>query len=212
MKELRPKFALTIFSVHYQLMSQEAHVRIDEGVRRGPRKQIDRRPKAALAQARDGKLISSYPPELRQQVTEAAHKDLASGLTTCQIGERFGVPGSTVRYWLLNDDKAEQARKAMVDQEIARTGEEMRAANDPLSLARAREEARYWMWIGERRDSARYGNRLAVESKQVIDPASLELASAAQELLKLFREKVVNPVQIEEKPLESVPGTDLSDA
>ena len=184
----------------------QANKRIDAGIRRGPRKLIDRRPKAALAQARDGKLISQYPPELRKQVTEAAYPQLAGGLTTDQIGAQFNVPGSTVRYWLLNDDKAEIARKAMVDQEIARTGEDMRVASDPLALARAREEARYWMWIGERRDSARYGNRLAVESKQVSDPATQELANAAIELLQRFKEKVVNPpLEIENKGLDNNP-------
>ena len=182
----------------------QANRRIDAGIKRGPRKQIDRRPKAALAQARDGKLISQYPPELRQQVTEAAYPQLAGGLTTDQIGAQFNVPGSTVRYWLLNDDKAEIARKAMVDQEIARTGEDMRVAADPLALARAREEARYWMWIGERRDSARYGNRLAVESKQVMDPATQELATAATELLRHFRERVVNPpLALDNKDLDN---------
>lgn len=177
--------------------------RIDAGIKRGPRKQIDRRPQAALAQGRDGKLISSYPPELRIEVVQTAYKLLAEGKTTNEIGQQFNVPGSTVRLWLLNDDKAQEARRMMVEQELSRTAEGMRFAEDPLALARAREEGRYWQWIAERRDPQRYGQRLAVTNQEVPSDETKLLMNQAQELLTLFREKVVNPEvpAIEHKPL-----------
>ena len=136
-------------------MNEHHYQRIDKGVKRP---KPNRMPRAALS----GQYLSPIAPERKQEIIEAAYQGLASGLTTDQLGERYGISGRAIRYWLLNDDKAEQARKAMVDQELARTGEEIRLATEPLPLARAREEFRYWAWIAERRDSARYGQKQEV--------------------------------------------------
>ena len=175
-------------------MTSEAHVRIDEGVKRGPRRKVDRHPKAQT-------FLSAYSLETRQRAVNDAIEALERGETTEQIAARHNLPGRTLRAWLLGDDKAESARSRMISYELARTISDIGEAQDPLPLARAREEFRAWSWIAERRESRLYGQRLSVESKQVMDPASQELATAAVELLRHFREKVVNPdpVQIEEK-------------
>ena len=141
------------------------HVRIDEGIARGPRKKHP--PKAA----RTGMFICQVSPERKQEIIKGALTGIAQGQNSEAIGATYGVPGRTIRYWLLNDDKAEQARKCLVDQELARCGEEIRDAQEPLPLARAREEFRYWSWIAERRDSARYGQKqeLTVKAEFSID-------------------------------------------
>jgi hypothetical protein len=65
----------------------------------------------------------------------------------------------------------------MVDQELTRTGEEIREATEPLPLARAREESKYWQWIAERRDSQRYGQKQEVS-------ISIDLGSALQRIVE----------------------------
>ena len=172
-------------------MGTEAHVRIDEGVKRGPRRKDPERTKPLVK-----KIWTDYKPETKRTVLEDAKTLLAQGWTTAQIGEKHNVPGSTVRFWLLNDRDAEEARDAMFDYELTLRGELIDTAPDALALGRAREGFRYWSFLAERRDAKRYGQRLAVESKQVSDPATQELATAAIELLARFREKVVNPEPI----------------
>ena len=183
----------------------QANRRIDAGIKRGPRKQIDRRPKAALT----GMFVSKHTPEEKQALIQQAQEAILAGETTDQFAARKGISGRTVRYWLLDVPEAEQARRALINGELARTLEEMREArhaDSPLPLACAREEFRAWSWIAERRESKLYGQRLAVESKQVTDPATQELASAALDLLRHFREKVVNPpIALDIKDLEEIP-------
>ena len=128
------------------------HIRIDEGIKRKPKKHP---PKAA----RTGMFMPTVTPEQKQIILKATYEGLARGLNTNELGEHFGIPGRTIRYWLINDDNAHEARKALVDQELVRCGEEIRDAQEPLPLARAREEFRYWSWIAERRDAQRYGQK-----------------------------------------------------
>ncbi len=142
-------------------MANEAHVRIDEGIKRGKRRQVNRMPRASLS----GQYLSPVTPQRKQQIIQAALVGLAQGLTTDQIGEANGITGRALRYWLLDDEQAEQARRSMINQELARTGEDLRQAkyaDSPLPLACAREEARYWMWIAERREARLYGPKQEV--------------------------------------------------
>jgi hypothetical protein len=157
-------------------MTSEAHLRIDAA--RDPRKNIDRKPRASLT----GTFTTPYPPGTRDKVTAASYTLLASGRTTDEIGAQFNVPGSTVRFWLLNDPQAEEARLSMIEHELARTGEQLRVADEPLSLARAREEARYWMWIAERRISRLYGQKQEL---------TVTLKDGWAERLRRARERVI---------------------
>jgi len=137
------------------------HTRIDEGVKRGPRK------KGPTAQHRDtdGKLLPIHTPEKRQEVITDAVEALRHGETTDTIGARHGVSGRTLRYWLLGDERAEQARSFMIAAELARTLDDLKEAKyagSPLPLACAREEFRAWSWIAERRESRLYGQKQEV--------------------------------------------------
>ena len=181
----------------------QANKRIDAGLKRGPRLKKDPDRTKPLIR----KVWTNYPPELRQTVLEDSRTLLAQGWTTSEIGKKHSVPASTVRFWLLNDPVAEEARNTMFDYELMLRGELIDTADDALALGRAREGFRYWSFLAERRDAKRYGQRLAVTNQEVPSDETKLLMSQAQELLSLFREKVVNPIdapkQLEEKPLES---------
>lgn len=160
-----------------------ANRRIDAGIKRGPRKQIDRRPKAALAQARNGQLISQHSPELKAQVIKECQELIAVGYTPAEIALRHGIPPRTVQYWLLGDETAEKARGQLIASELARTLDDMRkptdAADDsPLRLARAREEFRAWSWIAERREARLYGQKQEVQHTVVAPTLQITVVSA----------------------------------
>ena len=162
--------------------------RIDAGIKRGPRPQIDRRPKAALAQDRSGRMISSYPPDLRVRVVAACHEQIEQGRTPAEIASDFGVPARTVQYWLLADPQAEAARAALIASELARTLDDMRMPEDPaddtpLRLARAREEFRAWSWIAERRESRLYGPKQEVTLQ--VEPMGTMLQRVSQRMLSV---------------------------
>lgn len=151
-------------------------MRIDEGVKRGPRPKRTHPPKAALT----GMFLCSVEPDRKKMIIADAHNGIASGLNTDQIGQRHGIPGRTLRYWLLNDDDADKARKALIDQELARVGEEMKeakTATSPLPLACAREEFRYWSWMAERRDAKRYGVQQQAININAQGPVSIQVVS-----------------------------------
>ena len=154
-------------------MNEHHYQRIDNGQKRGPKPQIDRRPKAHLAQDRAGRFLSTYPPELQAKVILECQERIANGETPEQIAARHGIPGRTVLYWLLGDEKAEQARGLLIASELARclvymrkpTKEELEEEGEqdgPLRLARAREEFRAWSWIAERREARLYGQKQEV--------------------------------------------------
>ena len=190
-------------------MTSEAHLRIDEGIKRGPRKKVDRQPKAALT----GQFLPKFTPEQRQAILEDTYQAIQAGETTDSIGQRYGITGRAIRHWLLDDPKADQARKTLINGELARTLDEMkqaRFADSPLPLACAREEFRAWSWIAERRESQLYSQRTHIEvANQPLSKVDAELLGSAQELLKLFKarsvERVVEtedaaPAAIENKP------------
>lgn len=135
----------------------QEHVRIDEGIKRPkaqPKTKKDRSPK--------GQWITAYKPEAKRAAIEDALERLEHGETTDQIAARHGMPGITLRTWLIADPRTDPARAIMVAAELSRTLQDMTQSRDPLSLARAREEFRGWAWIAERRVPSLYAPKQEV--------------------------------------------------
>ena len=192
-------------------MTVQATKRIDAGIKRGPRRQIDRRPKSANAHARDGTFISTISPELKAKVIEECRTLIATGQTPAEIATRNGLSPRTVQYWLLGDEKAEEARGQLIAAELARTLQDMRKPEDgeedsPLRLARAREEFRAWSWIAERRQARLYGqqNKLTVEVK---DDLGDRLRRARERVIDAESTAALPPV-LNNSAAESTQGTD----
>ena len=164
-------------------MASEAHIRIDEGLPRGKRKQKDPNRTKPLTK----KVWTNYPAETRRTVIDDALALLAQGWTTNEIGQKHNIPGPTVRFWLLNDETAEKARDAMFDQELVLRGQQIDEAEDALALGRAREGFRYWSFLAERRDAKRYGqhNQLTVVHQDGLG-----------ERLRRARERVIEPESV----------------
>ena len=181
-------------------MAHEAHVRIDEGIKRGkrlPRKQVDRRPKAALSGYHH--VMPRVDEQRRAAILADCHAALQHGETTDQIGARYGISGRAVRYWLLDDPQAEAARRQLINGELVRTLDEMREAKHALTslpLACARAEFDAWSWIAERREARLYGPKQEVTH---VGPPPVLIIHAP----------IAAPAALPEKLIESVPDPDL---
>ena len=141
----------------------EAVKRIDYGVKRGKRV----KPNDLERQARDeaGLFMTVYSPELKQKAITDALDALEAGARVEEIATRHQIPRSTLYSWLVGDERASKLRTQFFDGQVTRNLTEIRAANSPLDLARAREELSGWLKVAERRDSANYGQKI----EQVID-------------------------------------------
>ena len=130
----------------------EAHVRIDEGIKRGPkakRKPLPvRRNEAGTAEA--------IPPDLDPKFVLDLYLQHP---TTSGIAQQLGVRRSSLTLWLRKrcpeDWKNVQIAKALMRKEDADYG--LETAGDALTLARAREMLRSGQWDLERLDSHTWG-------------------------------------------------------
>jgi transposase-like protein len=121
------------------------------------RMSIERRAKRAKSQrGHAGGLPVSI--ERRNEIIEKAKYDILNGKTIDQIAGEHGIAPRTLDYWLHGlGDEYEELRRAWIDGMLTEAGEELKAADDPLRLARARELQRRAQWYAERRDRKRYG-------------------------------------------------------
>lgn len=180
-------------------MDVSAIKRIDAGLKRGPRPRKDPQRTKPLTP----KVWTSYPTEVRQNAVQTAIQSLEAGLTTNEIAAKLGIPGQTLRFWLLNDPKADQARNAMFDYELTLRGELIDSAEDALALGRAREGFRYWSFLAERRDHSRYGQKQELHvTNEPLSQVDRALLGSAQELLTLFKQRVEKVVEPEKIPNE----------
>ena len=175
-------------------MAGEAHIRIDEGVKRGPRKPYAKRKTNIVHRDIAGRIAASIPadqdpaPILAQYLTEARTSDIAA---------QYGVTRPALNMWLL--DRAEDAwKKAQVARALSRkesAEDDLEDANDPLTLARARERLRGAQWDLERvfhriygqkqevtiTDNSDLGERLRRSRERVIEG---EVVNAAPQLVQ----------------------------
>ena len=163
------------------------HSRIDEGVKRGPRKKSG--PKPSSPRHNNGQFIpklSNDPEDIRK-----ALESYISGSTLKEIGDQFGVTRQAVYGWLLGE-LGGQEHSALVTRaltaRIAKGDETLDLADNPLDLQRGREQARNARLDLERRRSSLYGAKQEV-SFSVSAPSSPTLLSDAMSLLSLIKEQ-----------------------
>lgn len=193
----------------------EAHVRIDEGIKRGKRKRH---------QNGSGRARKPYPevrvqltPEKRAQVIQSVPEAILKGETPAEIAQRHGISASTIKSWIIGHPEIEAARGEYISREIAERSEEIDNAQDPMSLARAREGFKAWSWIAERREHRLFAQKQEVKIDQTITvQVEAALSDEANELLRHIRsgvarvtqagiaaplspERVINPTSDEDK-------------
>ena len=139
-------------------MSNEAHVRIDEGIKR-PLKREMRQDARRRPRTTQGTFSPIYTPERRAQIILGVPDAIRNGITTTQYAKQQNIPASTLKSWIIGSDIIEAARGEFLALELMLQVEAIDTAQDPLSLARAREGFRAWSWIAERREARLYGQK-----------------------------------------------------
>lgn len=97
--------------------------------------------------------MTIYSPEVKAAAMADAVVSLQKGERTDDIAARHGIPGRTLRGWILVDEAAKDARAIMLGYEVASRLEEFDIAvekRDPLALGYAREAFKAWAWTAER--------------------------------------------------------------
>ena len=149
-------------------MSGEAHIRIDEGIARGPKPKKQRialqRPKQAQTEnASESTQLSPIIPA-NLDPNEVLQRYLAERHTS-GIAESYGVTRRNLVRWL-REVAPEQWKQVQIVRAITfhEDGQEgLESAEDALALARAREIVKSGQWTLERLDSENYGPKQEVK-------------------------------------------------
>ena len=171
----------------------ESHVRIDEGIKRGPRHRTA--PPNPTDKA-TGRFLPAVSIEQRRTILGAAIHDLRMGSTTEEIAAQHSISPRTLRHWLIADESANEARAEFLTGKVVQCAEQIEEADGPLPLARAREAFRSWSWLAERRNSQMFGPKqeVTVDVRVSIESSVLEDADA---LLSRYRGERVTERVIE---------------
>ena len=161
-------------------MSTPAHVRIDEGVKRGPRKPYNIRKRDPLT----GRALALLPADLKPSTVLERY---LSDERTADIAASYGVARSRLNGWLLEhaEDQWKKAQAARAITALEQAKDDLESAQDPLSLARAREQLRSAQWDLERLVSRLYGFKQSVEVSVAVS-VEHRLETSASQLLDAF--------------------------
>lgn len=109
-------------------------------------------------------------PAFKAAAIERVKIALASGTSTIEaIAADLGIERSTLTHWMLGlGEEYHQLRQQWIDAKLAAADDAIESSRRLDHLARARERWKSATWFAERRDPARYGQRLAVEAKLAV--------------------------------------------
>ncbi len=159
----------------------ESHVRIDEGVKRGPR----RLPPPNPRDPDTGQMLPLIPYHERQiAIQNAAHR-VSQGEPLKDIAADIGVTMQCLSLWLLDEcpDEYRTAQRRGLIQRIIIADKALEDASGPLDLARAREQARFARWDAERRLPKLFGQHQHI---------TLELTGDLGDKLRRAKERTVD--------------------
>ena len=169
------------------------HVRIDEGVKRGPRKRPG--PKPSSPRRNNGQFLPVLPNE--PEAIARALQDYCNGATLQDLANEHGVSRQAIYGWLLGELGGEQ-HSALVTRaltaRIAKGDEMLDTADNPLDLQRGREQARNARLDLERRRASLYGQ------KQEVTVLQADLGERIREA----RERVINASQHDAQVIDVV--------
>lgn len=129
------------------------HVRIDEGVKRGPRRKgAPARPNKRSYTLEGSK---SVPAENRELIIAK----VASGTLMRDVAAELGVSAAVISQYLASDPEYQKAKESGIEQQLEYWQSMIETADSPLNLARAREAFRAASWRGEREHPRRWGQK-----------------------------------------------------
>lgn len=179
------------------------NVRIDKGVKRGPRKTTN------SIKARDpetGRCLQIIPKDLLPSTV--IDRYLADE-RTADIAASYGIKRSRLNQWLL-EHAEEDWRKAQVSRAVTameNAKDALEVASDPLMLARAREQLRAAQWELER-----LFNRLFGQKQEVTINDNTDLGERLRRARERLIEGVSSTVPTNDAAQLSQRSTEITDA
>ena len=151
------------------------HVRIDEGVKRGPRV-----PSPPMQHRPDGRFAGKLPADLDDQ--QIMHR-IAAGERASDIAHELGVTPAALYIRYSGNQDYKLARKHGTGVRVDMAEKELEVASDPLSLARAREVHRSVAWRASVEHPDEYGQKQEVTVVHTVpDNVLAELVELRAEL------------------------------
>lgn len=145
------------------------HIRIDEGVKRGPRKKpLNPAANIKLRDPKTGRALAVIPKDLKPE--EVIDRYLADE-RTADIAASYGVARSRLNQWLL-EHAEEPWKRAQIARAITlrdQAEDDVGCAADPLALGRAREMLKSAQWQLERLCARLFGQQTHVTIEHVGD-------------------------------------------
>ena len=189
----------------FRPMPNESHVRIDEGIKKGPRRKRNARPptRRPSKPTNDKQLALADPQQVLQRYL--------NGETSNQIAESFGCTRQALGYFLRKTapEPWQEAQIVLAIERKEQAEDEIGSAPDPLSLARAREQLRGAQWDVERVFNRIYGvkQEIAHTGTVTVTHALQAIAERRQGQLSRNADAAALPSQVIDIP--ALPGTTL---
>lgn len=164
------------------------NVRIDKGIKRGPKKQ-----RVAIQRPQESQDLSPIIP-ITLDPKEVLERYLSEAKTS-KIAESYGVRRRNLVRWLREVAPAEwkqvQVVRALIFKEDGM--EAMEEADSALVLARAREMVRTAQWELERQDAANYAPKQEL-TVEVIGDLGDKLRRAKERVIEGESQRTIEPV------------------
>jgi hypothetical protein len=123
---------------------------------------------------------------------------VASGDLLREIAADYGCSHPAVSVWIrkrVPPQVWDRVREMSIASRLERSNVAMETADDAITLARARESARLWMWRAEREHPTLYGQR-----QQITHEVGADLSAAlerAHQRISVARQQQIGPVTID---------------
>ena len=159
------------------------HMRIDEGVRRGPKRKYPQR-KNGLSRDEQGQFIAKLPTD--PEKIKAVLQDYADGATFDQLAKVHGVSRQAIYAWTLGNlapDGCEALIRRSLTARIAKGDALLDNGSVPLDITRGREIARFARMDYERLRPAIYGQAqpsIQVNTQGPVQVNVVSFAASAQ--------------------------------
>ena len=142
----------------------ESHIRIDEGIPRGPKAVNTLIPANQTAQVERKPF---EPAKLANLDAQHVLKRYMGGETTTEIAQDYGVTRQGLGWWLRKhcEDDWKDAQIILAVERKEKAEDDLASASDALSLARAREQLRGAQWELERVFSRIYAAKQELTGK-----------------------------------------------
>ena len=119
----------------------------------------------------------------KAEIWDDVIEQLAQGRDTIQLATQYGISDRTLRHWIMLDEQADQARAAYFAQEMDEAYQDLKNADNGLTLAKSKERLHHIRHLAEVRAKRYFGKDPAITINMLTgDQAIQRIQQLEQEL------------------------------